>query len=504
MKILFCSDGTQSTISTDLEILFPGKVNQLNFIHDSYSLQTLNSYSHIITSVGNGDNLEKLNYNIITDYANAGGQVISCLLEYAHNRGFKFSKTHVLEHDHLKIQIIKKTDVTCGFDVGDTLGWFGMVSDAPDERYANQMIQRQILGIKASPSISILATSEFNGGAVIIEEMLGKGRIVAMDLLSPLRPFYNSKGSTNKYLFLGNIINKSVRYGKHYPKRLGYEAFTDLLFKTSEQHPKLSVQSEGCGSDGRPLYSLNIGDASNPSIYFGAAIHGWEWESAYGLLRLAEILCENPAIEGLETRKLYYKILPVQNPWGFDHFTRQNAQGVDLNRNFDCAWDGFQYNQDLKIPWDYNYKGGAAASEQETQIIQKIITKINPRCVIDFHTAHYIMVPAHKGDRNLVESIHSDIKSRLQDRYITQKPLGGPYQQVNMDRLKKPGSPYPGLIFYAAERGVPAAFVIEMSGDRDDVHALVMNTDTVVEICLATIKNCLSYNPNTTYEETKS
>jgi hypothetical protein len=30
-----------------------------------------------------------------------------------------------------------------------------------------------------------------------------------------------------------------------------------------------------------------------------------------------------------------------------------------------------------------------------------------------------------------------------------------------------------------------------MSGNRDDVHALVMNTDTVVEVCLAAVKQCL-------------
>jgi hypothetical protein len=30
-----------------------------------------------------------------------------------------------------------------------------------------------------------------------------------------------------------------------------------------------------------------------------------------------------------------------------------------------------------------------------------------------------------------------------------------------------------------------------MSGNRDDVHALVMNTDTVVEVCLAAVRQCL-------------
>ena len=47
------------------------------------------------------------------------------------------------------------------------------------------------------------------------------------------------------------------------------------------------------------------------------------------------------------------------------------------------------------------------------------------------------------------------------------------------------------MIGYAAREGAAAAFVIEMSGNRDDVHALVMNVDTVVEICLAATQECL-------------
>ena len=61
-----------------------------------------------------------------------------------------------------------------------------------------------------------------------------------------------------------------------------------------------------------------------------------------------------------------------------------------------------------------------------------------------------------------------------------------------MDRCSK-GQKCPYLICYAAEKGSPAAFLIEMSGNRDDVHALVMNTDTVVEICLAAAKQSLKW-----------
>ena len=198
----------------------------------------------------------------------------------------------------MRIEI--EIDVTRGFAVGDVVWWYGTVTSAPDQTYANQMFQRQIMDVDTSGSVTVLGVSNLNSGAVMLEEKVGEGRIVAMDLVSPVRPWYNSWGSTNKYLFLGNIVGNAVRYGKHYPERLSYDGFVDLMFDTAERYPDLHIEDEGRSSDGRPIYSLNIGDEANPTMCFGAAIHGWEWENAYGLLRLAEVLCRNPDVEGNE------------------------------------------------------------------------------------------------------------------------------------------------------------------------------------------------------------
>lgn len=489
--ILLLTDNAGGAVGADLDILYPGRVRRMNFTAEDHSLRVLKKYAYAITMVASGDNLSRLDYGALTAHAKAGGQVFSCLFEYAAARCLHFSKTHVMDRIRPGLRVEVENDVTKGFAAGETIGWYGQVSSAPDQLYANQMYQRQVMGVRESSSVSILATSTVNGGAVLVEEKVGKGRIIALDLLSPLRPFYNAYGSTNKYLFIGNVINKAVRYGRHYSERLSYDAFVREMHALAARHPGLSLQNEGPCSDGRPVWSFSLGDEKNPTIYLGAAIHGWEWENAFGLLRLTEILCENPRVEGLNTRRLHFKILPIQNPWSFDHFTRQNARGVDLNRNFDCAWEKLRDAQDVMMPWDYNYKGTKPASEPETQIIQRIVDDHRPLCVIDFHTADYILLRPHRGDNALITAIHDDIKARLKDRYLTQKPYNGPYQQVNMDRATDFTPPQPYLIGYAAERGTPAAFLIEMSGNRDDVHALVMNTDTVVEICLAAVKQCL-------------
>ena len=55
------------------------------------------------------------------------------------------------------------------------------------------------------------------------------------------------------------------------------------------------------------------------------------------------------------------------------------------------------------------------------------------------------------------------------------------------------GRPCPHLVCYGAATGIPASILIEMSGNRTGPHALVMNTDTTIDICLAAIQNGLRW-----------
>ena len=489
--ILLLTDG--GNIGADLDILYPGRVKRLNFAAEKHGISVLREFSHVVTVVQDGSNLRRLNYDAVETFAERGGKVVSCLYEYAMHRGLHFSKTHVGDTAKPALRIEVECDTTKGFAKGDTIPWYGTVSSAPDPLYDNQRLQRQVMGVRESGQVRILATSTVNGGAVMIEEQVGEGAILALDLLSPLRPFFNSHGSTNKYLFAGNFLGGAVRHGRHYPERLCYDEFVEEMYALSRSCPHLQMMAEGPCSDGREMWTLRLGDPANPTMYFGGAVHGWEWENAFGLLRLAELVAEDPRIEGLRADSLHFVIMPIQNPYGYDHFLRQNARGVDLNRNFDCGWEAMPVPQDVVVPWDYNYKGACAASESETQAIQGLLDHFRPRCVVDFHTADYVLILPHEGDDKLMDAIQNDIKRRLKDRYLVQQPYNGKYQQVNMNNRMERSAPLPYLISYAADLGCPAAFLIEMSGNRDDVHALVMNTDTVVEICLAAVKECLKW-----------
>ncbi|MGD9494966.1 MAG: M14 family zinc carboxypeptidase [Armatimonadota bacterium] len=487
LSVLLLSDGA-GALKADLDLLYPERVSVCNFTQEAHGPELLSAYTHVITAVQDGAHLGALDYAAVREYARRGGQVISCLFEYAADRGWHFSKTHVGDRMEPELRIEVECDVTRGFAVGDRLWWYGTVSGAPDPLYNNQMVQRQILNPIEDDATTVLARSNVNHGAVMIEERMGEGRIVAMDLISPGRPWYGSHGSTNKWLFVGNAIGGSVRWGRHYPRRLSYDEFVDLMFDTTCAGEGLEMVAAGPCSDGRPMYTLRFGDPARPTVYFGAAVHGWEWENCYGLVRLAELLGTGADI-GLDPTALHWVIMPVQNPYGFDAFVRQNGDGVDLNRSFDHGWEQYPMPQDVAVPWDYNYKGTRAASARETRIIQGLIDELRPIGLIDFHTAHYILMPAQGADEQLVTAIHEDVKERLRDRFVCQAPYNGEYQQVNMDRISDPvDAPY--LICYAADRGCRAPLLIEMSGNRDDVHGLVMVTDNVVDICLALASKC--------------
>ena len=500
-RILLLSDSPQSPFAQHLALLYPKRVTALDFTTDDHRLSVLRRYGYVVTMVSHRRNLEKLDYGAVREFAAAGGTVASCLAEYAHGlcaggpahlREPRLLKTVVPEGEMPGLRICRQSDLTEGFAVGDVTGWFGKVSGAiGNDKNENQYYQRQIMGLEGREDVSILGVSTLNAGAVLIEERVGEGRLMALDLLSLKEPFYDSYGSTYKYLFIGNLIGSSVHYGKHYPRKLPYDELLVHMQELAAQHQALTYTEEGACSDGRPLASLSVGAKDRPAFLFFNGIHGWEWEAGYGLLHLMELLAEDPP-EGLSLADFHLQVVPELNPYGYDHDFRHNANGVDLNRNFPCGWDDYVGGDDVYQPWDFDYRGPLPGSEPETQIAMRLMDEIKPVCLLDFHTAHYIFCKPARGDRKLMDAIHRDVKRRWKNRYLTQRPYSTEYLQVNMDRSTTWGD-VPHLVCYGAQTGIPASVLIEMSGNRTGPHALVMNTDTTIDICLAAIHNGLRW-----------
>jgi murein peptide amidase A len=72
-------------------------------------------------------------------------------------------------------------------------------------------------------------------------------------------------------------------------------------------------------------------------------------------------------------------LVPALNPDGFAAHTRQNAHGVDLNRNFPSLWQHFGH------PGSTYYSGPRPFSEPEARAARDLILRIKPRYTVWYH-----------------------------------------------------------------------------------------------------------------------
>lgn len=77
---------------------------------------------------------------------------------------------------------------------------------------------------------------------------------------------------------------------------------------------------------GYPLLASTKGDSSKPCIYLSSGMHGDEPSGPQALLALLQ--------EGFFDDRFHWLICPVLNPTGLEAGTRENARGIDLNRDY--------------------------------------------------------------------------------------------------------------------------------------------------------------------------
>ncbi|MDP9226165.1 MAG: DUF2817 domain-containing protein [Actinomycetota bacterium] len=121
----------------------------------------------------------------------------------------------------------------------------------------------------------------------------------------------------------------------------------------------------------RPITLTEVGNSSSRRrVLVVGCIHGNEPAG----IAVARDLETDPI-----SRRVLLWVIADLNPDGVAAGTRQNANGVDLNRNFPWRWTG------IGRPGDLHYSGPHTLSEPESRIARRFILRVRPHVTIWFH-----------------------------------------------------------------------------------------------------------------------
>jgi protein MpaA len=129
------------------------------------------------------------------------------------------------------------------------------------------------------------------------------------------------------------------------------------------------AQRIGHSSQGRPIVVEGAGNPSGVRVLVVGCIHGNECAGLPVIRALRRVRGGDADLW----------LVPTINPDGRARDTRQNARGVDLNRNWSSGWHGGGR------PFDTYYGGSRPFSEIETRVARNLIRRIHPQVTIWFH-----------------------------------------------------------------------------------------------------------------------
>lgn len=171
------------------------------------------------------------------------------------------------------------------------------------------------------------------------------------------------------------------------------------VVKVEPKIPEVRVETIGHSVEGRKIEVYSYGTGKTHLGFIGGIHGGYEWNSVLLSYQLMSYLQANP--DAIPSNITIF-IIPSANPDGVYKVTgkegrfsisdvatdkklltsaRFNANGVDLNRNFDCAWQPKSTWQTKTIS-----AGTAPFSEPEAQAIRKFVRDYAPDGVVLWHS----------------------------------------------------------------------------------------------------------------------
>jgi protein MpaA len=141
----------------------------------------------------------------------------------------------------------------------------------------------------------------------------------------------------------------------------------------------------GHSVQGREIRATRVGEEGAPvNVLVVGNVHGNE---SAGEAIVAALRERAPA---RASHEVTYWLVRTANPDGRAHDTRQNARGVDLNRNFPWRWRSGARGT--------YYPGPRAGSEPETRALMRLIRRVKPQLAVYYHQALGMTVKARGID----------------------------------------------------------------------------------------------------------
>lgn len=262
----------------------------------------------------------------------------------------------------------------------------------------------------------------FNNEELAILRSLGKGFEVLID---DLEAEYRSRAKLSATELNALKTQTPTLYATpsnfHYGSMGGYLTFAEVVAELDQMrtlYPSLiSVrQSLGLSIEGRDLWMVKISDSpdideTEQEILYTGLHHAREPQSMTTLIYFMWYMLENYGSDAtvmnlVDNRELFF--VPVVNPDGYVYNQSTNPSGggmwrknrrnngngtfgVDLNRNYGYRW-GYDNSGSSASTSSETYRGTAAFSEPETQVMRNFALSRQFRMANNFHSYGNLLI----------------------------------------------------------------------------------------------------------------
>lgn len=367
----------------------------------------------------------------------------------------------VISEEPLRVEVAAASNATRGVAIGQAYDCYGREDRFHVCRYLKEVQKND----------RVLLRLVGDGHPVAIERTVGRGRLLALDLLSPNREPGHDPGSVLKWLLPGNVLNGNVRYVRALSRQVDYDAYMKAQEKVAERmHGNWVREKAGVDSGGKTIWRFRLGPPDRPTFCFDGALHGGEWLNPHLLLDFIEYLAD-PAEDDYKTRWVLRNFTIAVIPMLSGSMRQESAAGCDLNRNFDFRWEDYTKGTGWRAGRALKLRGPTPFSEPEARVVRDyvwnhpVIGRIDMHMHGIQHGAMFIYADKTADpDQSTFDAATAIIDADLRDRFLWKGPT-----QLTFRRSVHGGRVMPFSTNWAAYQGLWAVSS-ELVGGAD--HSL--------------------------------